>query len=100
MGETVGRHADLSIVTSDNPRYEDPEMIIEDILVGIKKVNGNYVKIVDRIEAIKYAIDNAKPKDVILLAGKGHETYTIIGDKTFPCDERQIVLDYVCLKDN
>ncbi|WP_313757217.1 UDP-N-acetylmuramoyl-L-alanyl-D-glutamate--2,6-diaminopimelate ligase [Tissierella sp.] len=100
MGETVGRHADLSIVTSDNPRYEDPEMIIEDILVGIKKVNGNYVKIVDRIEAIKYAIDNAKPKDIILLAGKGHETYTIIEDKTFPCDERQIVLDYICLKDN
>lgn len=98
MGETVGKHADLSIVTSDNPRYEDPEMIIEDVLVGTKKSGGKYVKIVDRIEAIKYALDNAKPKDIILLAGKGHETYTIMGGKTFPCDERQIVLDY--LKNN
>lgn len=100
MGETVGRHADLSIVTSDNPRYEDPEMIIEDILVGTKKSKGKYVKMVDRIEAIKYAIDNAKPKDIILLAGKGHETYTIIGGKTIPCDERQIVLDYLASKNN
>lgn len=95
MGETVGRHADLSIVTSDNPRYEDPEMIIEDVLVGTKGTNGKYVKIVDRIEAIKYALDNAMPKDIILLAGKGHETYTIIGDKIIPCDEKQIVLDYL-----
>ncbi|WMM23360.1 UDP-N-acetylmuramoyl-L-alanyl-D-glutamate--2,6-diaminopimelate ligase [Tissierella sp. MB52-C2] len=95
MGETVGSHADLFIVTSDNPRYEDPEMIIEDILVGTKKSNGNYIKIVDRIEAIKYALDNAKPKDIILLAGKGHETYTIIKGETYPCDERQIVLEYL-----
>lgn len=95
MGETVGKHADLSIVTSDNPRYEDPANIIEDILVGTKKANGEYVSIVDRIEAIKYALENAKPKDIILLAGKGHETYTIIGDKTIPCDERQIVIDYL-----
>lgn len=95
MGETVASHADLSIVTSDNPRYEDPEAIIEDVLIGTKKVNGKYVKIVDRIEAIKYAIDNAKPKDIILLAGKGHETYTIIKGETYPCDERQIVLEYL-----
>lgn len=100
MGETVGKHADLSIVTSDNPRNEDPEMIIEDILVGTKKSNGEYVKIVDRIDAIKYALDNAKPKDIILLAGKGHETYTIIQGKTYPCDERQIVLDYLRQKNN
>lgn len=100
MGETVGRHADLSIVTSDNPRFEDPEMIIEDVLVGTKKSKGKYVKIVDRIEAIKYALDNAMPKDIILLAGKGHETYTIIGGKTIPCDERQIVLDYLHSKNN
>ena len=95
MGETVASHADLSIVTSDNPRYEDPEAIIEDVLIGTKKVNGKYVKIVDRIEAIKYVIDNAKPKDIILLAGKGHETYTIIKGETYPCDERQIVLEYL-----
>lgn len=95
MGETVGKHADLSIVTSDNPRYEDPAEIIEDILVGTKRAKGEYVSIVDRIEAIKYALDHAKSKDIILLAGKGHETYTILGDKTIPCDERQIVLDYL-----
>lgn len=95
MGETVGKHADLSIVTSDNPRYEDPTVIIEDVLVGTKKVKGEYISIVDRVEAIEYALENAKPKDIILLAGKGHETYTIIGDKTIPCDERQIVLDYL-----
>lgn len=95
MGETVGKHADISIVTSDNPRYEEPEKIIDDILIGTKKTGCNYVKIVDRVEAIKYALQIAKPKDIILLAGKGHETYTIINGKTIPCDERQIVLDYL-----
>lgn len=95
MGETVGRHADLSIVTSDNPRYEDPEQIIDDVLVGTKKANGEYVKIIDRVEAIKYALEIAKPKDIILLAGKGHETYTLVNGKTIPCDERQIVIDYL-----
>ncbi len=95
MGETVARHADFSIVTSDNPRYEDPEKIIEDVLVGTKKIGGKYVSIVDRIDAIKYALKNAKPKDIILLAGKGHETYTILGDEIIPCDEKQIVLDYL-----
>lgn len=98
MGETVGKHADLSIVTSDNPRHEDSDMIVEDILVGTNKANGKYVKIVDRAEAIKYALDNAMPKDIILLAGKGHETYTIIGDKTISFDEKQIVLDYLSNK--
>lgn len=95
MGETVGKYADLSIVTSDNPRFEDPETIIDDVLVGTKKAGGDYVKIIDREEAIKYALDSARPKDIILLAGKGHETYTIINGKTIPFDERQIVLDYL-----
>ena len=95
MGETVGKHADLSIVTSDNPRYEDPASIIEDVLVGTKRTNGEYISIVDRVEAIKYALQNAKPKDIILLAGKGHETYTLIKGETIPCDEKQIVLDYL-----
>ncbi|NLK43176.1 MAG: UDP-N-acetylmuramoyl-L-alanyl-D-glutamate--2,6-diaminopimelate ligase [Tissierellia bacterium] len=95
MGETVGKYADLSIVTSDNPRFEEPETIIDDVLVGTRKIGGEYVKIIDREEAIKYALDNARPKDIILLAGKGHETYTIINGKTIPFDERQIVLDYL-----
>lgn len=93
MGETVGKYADFLIVTSDNPRYEEPEKIIDDVVEGVKKVNDNYIKIVDRKEAIEYAIKNAKPKDIILLAGKGHETYTIIKDNIIPFDERQIVLD-------
>lgn len=93
MGKTVAKHADLCIVTSDNPRFENPDKIIEDIVVGIKKSGGNYITITDRKEAIKYAILNAKPKDTILLAGKGHETYTIIRDKVIPFDEKQIVLD-------
>ncbi len=93
MGETVAKYADLSIITSDNPRYEDPDKIIEDIIVGVERVNGKYIAITDRREAIEYALLNARPKDTILLAGKGHETYTIIKDKIIPFDEKQIVLD-------
>lgn len=93
MGETVAKHADLSIVTSDNPRFEDPDSIIEDVLIGVKKAKGKYIRITDRKEAIKYALLNAKPKDTILLAGKGHETYTIIKDDIIPFDEKNIVLD-------
>lgn len=95
MGETVGKHADIPIVTSDNPRFEDPEEIIKDIIVGVEKYNKNYVKITDRKEAIKYALEIAKDKDTILLAGKGHETYTIKNGKTFPFDEKEIVLELV-----
>lgn len=95
MGETVARYADLSIVTSDNPRFEDPEAIIDDVLVGTKKAAGKYVKIIDRKEAIEYALDIAEAKDIVLLAGKGHETYAIINGQTIPFDERQIVLDYL-----
>jgi len=93
MGEIVAKHADVCVVTSDNPRYEEPEKIIEDILEGVRRVKANYVAITDRKEAIKYAIDIAKPKDTILLAGKGHETYIIIKDKVIPFDERQIVME-------
>lgn len=95
MGETVGRLSDLSIVTSDNPRNEDPEKIIDDVIEGTKLSGGEYVKIIDRKSAIKYALDNGKKGDIILLAGKGHETYTIIGNKKIDFDERQIVIDYL-----
>lgn len=91
MGEVAGRYCDLCIVTSDNPRTEEPQKIIDDIIEGVKKVNGNYISIVDRKEAIEYSIKNSMPKDIILLAGKGHETYTIIGDKVLTFDEREIV---------
>lgn len=93
MGEVAAKLADFLIVTSDNPRYEDPDRIINDILVGVQRGKANYVAIRDRREAIRYALENARPKDTILLAGKGHETYTIIKDKIIPFDEYEIVLD-------
>lgn len=95
MGEVVGKYADIAIITSDNPRYEDPHAIINDILVGIKNTDIEYKIIVDRKEAIKYALYNARPKDIILLFGKGHETYTIVNGKIYPFDEREIVLNYL-----
>lgn len=91
MGEISGKIADFTIITSDNPRTEDPEKIVEQIENGIKKTKGKYVCIVDRIEAIKYAINIASKKDIIVLAGKGHEPYQEINGKKFPFDERIIV---------
>lgn len=91
MGEISGRISDFTIITSDNPRTEDPEAIIRDIEEGIKKTNGEYITIVDRRDAIKYAINNARNNDVIILAGKGHETYQIFKDKTIHFDEREVV---------
>lgn len=91
MGEISGKMADLTIATSDNPRFEEPEAIVDDIIEGIKKTDGKYIKIVDRIEAISYALNNAKAGDVILLAGKGHETYQEIKGIKHDMDERDIV---------
>ena len=93
MGEVSGRLADFTIITSDNPRTEDPDAIINDIETGIKRTTGKYIKITERREAIKYAIDNAQPKDIILLAGKGHETYQEFKDKTIHFDEREVVAE-------
>ena len=75
MGEASGQLADYTIITSDNPRFEDPQAIIEDIKTGILKTNGAYIEIIDRKEAIRYAITHGEPGDVIVLAGKGHEDY-------------------------
>jgi len=91
MGEIAGKMADFVIVTSDNPRTEDPLRIIDDIVVGLQKTNVEYVIIPDRYEAIKYAIQNAKENDFIVLAGKGHETYQILKDRTIHFDEREVV---------
>ena len=93
MGSAVGKYADFSIVTSDNPRTEDPEKIIQEVLVGTKAVTSEYIAITDRKKAIEYAIENKMENDIILLAGKGHETYTIIGEEKLPFDEREIVKD-------
>lgn len=91
MGEVSGKYADLTIITSDNPRTEEPQAIIDDIKVGIAKTDGKYVEICDRKEAIAYAIDNGREGDVIVLAGKGHEDYQEINGKKYPMDERVII---------
>ncbi|MCX7710931.1 MAG: UDP-N-acetylmuramoyl-L-alanyl-D-glutamate--2,6-diaminopimelate ligase [Clostridia bacterium] len=91
MGKISGNLADFTIITSDNPRTEDPAAIINDIEAGIKGSNARYIAIHDRREAIKYSIEHAKPKDIIVLAGKGHETYQIFKDKTIHFDEREVV---------
>ena len=91
MGEVSGRVADYTIITSDNPRTEEPNAIISDIEVGIKKTKGQYTCIVDRKEAIKKAIEMANKMDIIVLAGKGHEPYQEINHEKFPFDERIIV---------
>lgn len=95
MGEISGKYSDLSVITSDNPRYENPMDIIEDIKTGISKTNGKYTIIPDRKEAIKYCIQNAQKGDIIILAGKGHEDYQEIQGKKYHMDEREII-DEIC----
>ena len=91
MGEVSGRLADLTIITSDNPRFEEPQAIIDDIKTGIGRTNGKYVEICDRKEAIRYAIEHGQPGDVIVLAGKGHEDYQEIKGVKHPMDERVLI---------
>ena len=90
MGEVAGNYSDLVIVTSDNPRTENPLKIIEQIEIGLKKTNCPYLSISDRREAIHVAISKAKPNDVVIIAGKGHETYQIIANNKFHFDDREI----------
>jgi len=95
MGEISGRIADYTIITSDNPRTEEPEKIVNQIEEGIKKTNGKYTVIVDRKEAIAEAIKMAKKQDIIVLAGKGHESYQEINGVKYPFDERVIVREII-----
>ena len=95
MGEISGRIANYSIITSDNPRTENPDSIVKQIEEGIKKTKGKYECIVNRTEAIKKAIMMANKEDIIVLAGKGHETYQEINHIKNPYDERIIVRDLV-----
>lgn len=92
MGKIAGELSDYCVVTSDNPRTENPSEIINDILVGIDETSCDYKVIENRFEAIEYALDIAEKGDVILLAGKGHETYQILNGRTIVFDEREIVL--------
>ena len=91
MGEIGVKLSDIAIITSDNPRTEDPMAIIEDILAGVKKEYGEYIVMEDRRRAIRYAMDIAKKDDIIVLAGKGHETYQDIGGHKYHLDEREEV---------
>ena len=91
MGEVSGLLADLTILTSDNPREEDPLQIIEDIKNGMKKTKGEYVVIPDRREAIRYGMTHAKPGDIFVVAGKGHENYQEIRGVKYPMDDRLII---------
>ena len=93
MGEVSGKLSDFTIITSDNPRFEEPADIMKDIETGIKKTDGKYIMIEDRKEAIKYAIEHGQKGDVIILAGKGHEDYQEIKGKKYPMDERVLIAD-------
>jgi len=89
MGKVVSELSDIAIITSDNPRSENPRSIIRDIVKGIKK--SNYIQVIDRYKAIIEAIDNAKENDIIVVAGKGHESYQIIKNKRIPFDDRKAI---------
>ena len=90
MGEVSGRLSDLTILSSDNPRSEDPLKIISDIIVGLQKTAGKYLIEPDREKAIGVAMDEARAGDIVLLAGKGHENYQILADRTFEFDDREM----------
>ncbi|MGI5971608.1 MAG: UDP-N-acetylmuramoyl-L-alanyl-D-glutamate--2,6-diaminopimelate ligase [Oscillospiraceae bacterium] len=98
MGQVAARLADYVIVTSDNPRTEKPEKIIEEIVGGMEGIKTPYTVITDRIEAIHYAIDSHESNDIIILAGKGHETYQIVGKTKRHMDEREIVAEWLARK--
>jgi UDP-N-acetylmuramoyl-L-alanyl-D-glutamate--2,6-diaminopimelate ligase len=92
MGNAAARLSDLAILTSDNPRGEDPMAIIREVEVGLQSVSGaNYRSFVDRREAIRFALSSASNDDTVILAGKGHETYQVIGNQTFDFDDRVVV---------
>jgi UDP-N-acetylmuramyl-tripeptide synthetase len=100
MGELAASLSDVAIVTSDNPRTEDPEAIIEDIEAGLKKVARPYVKLTDRREAIFRAIGEAREGDVVLIAGKGHETYQIIGERRIHFDDHEVAREAMKEREN
>ena len=95
MGRIAAQLADFVVVTSDNPRTEDPDFIISEILPGLEGADTPYMVEPDRVRAIRWAMDHAQPKDVIILAGKGHETYQIVGHEKRHLDEREVVADYI-----
>lgn len=95
MGEAAGLYGDFTVITTDNPRYEDPGQIIQDIITGINRTKGAYTAILDRRSAIRYAIEHREPQDVIIIAGKGHETYQEIKGVRYEMDDRELVLEAI-----
>lgn len=93
MGEIAGRYSNLAILTSDNPRTENPYQILEMIETGIKSTGGKYYVIEDRREAIRQALQLAVEGDIIIIAGKGHETYQIVGNQTYTFDDRKVAIE-------
>ena len=96
MGKIATELADFTVITSDNPRTEAPEDIISDIMAGVNCKKDRYKVITDRKEAIGWALKNARKDDVIVLAGKGHETYQVVGKENNHFDEREIVAEFLC----
>ncbi|GKX29079.1 UDP-N-acetylmuramoyl-L-alanyl-D-glutamate--2,6-diaminopimelate ligase [Vallitalea longa] len=94
MGEIAGNNSDFCVITSDNPRTEDPVSIINEVEIGMKKTECEYVKIPDRLEGIQKALSMAQKGDLILIAGKGHEDYQILHDKVIHFDDAEVVLNY------
>ena len=93
MGKIAAELSDFCVVTSDNPRSENPAAIIEDILEGMKNISTPYTVVESRKDAIRWAMENAQPDDIILLAGKGHETYQILPTGTIHFDEREVIAE-------
>ena len=95
MGRVAGENSDLVIITSDNPRTEDPMTIIEKVEIGVKATGTEYFAVSDRREAINKAISAASANDVVIIAGKGHETYQIIGNEKFHFDDREVAKEAI-----
>ncbi len=93
MGEVSSNLADLTVVTSDNPRFEEPQDIVNDIIEGVRRGPGEYVEILDRKEAVRYVIEHARKGDVVVIAGKGHEDYQEIKGVKYPMDDRLLIRD-------
>jgi UDP-N-acetylmuramoyl-L-alanyl-D-glutamate--2,6-diaminopimelate ligase len=93
MGRAAGELSDFVVLTSDNPRSEDPLMIMNDALVGLRRTDTAHTVDPDRASAIGTAIAEAKPGDVVLVAGKGHETYQVLNDRTSHFDDREVARD-------
>ena len=93
MGCVAGKYADFTVITSDNPRYEDPQMIMQSIEAGMKETKGQYKMIIDRKEAMRFMLAHGRPGDIMILAGKGHEQYQEIKGEYVPFNERKIAQD-------